>query len=185
MLQFQCKIQSPDKIKQTLVKALPPKPLVPKIKALISLSKKKLLLSATRSAISLHCTIRNKTCTLSQYEIQGDQDINEYTPSSMGLKQTYSTTKLGTKQSYKPKTTEIRRYQSPYVQLCCPSSAEPGFTACGGEVSLGLILLPLGGKHLFEKNAVILLGSPALFSANQEKEYLESLAKDIMVEVII
>lgn len=102
-----------------------------------------------------------------------------------GLKQTYSTTKLGTKQSYKPKTTEIRSYQSPYVQLCCPSSAEPGFTACGGEVSLGLILLPLGGKHLFEKNAVILLGSPALFSANQEKEYLESLAKDIMVEIII
>lgn len=68
----------------------------------------------------------------------------------------------------KKKQNETATYGRSYVQLCCPCPKQPGFTAGWGDFSLGLKHLPVGGKHLFEKNAAILLVCPALFSVNHK-----------------
>lgn len=47
-----------------------------------------------------------------------------------------------------------------------PRFRNPGFKDGGGVVSLGLILSPVGGKHLFEKKAGITLALLLPFSAN-------------------
>lgn len=53
-----------------------------------------------------------------------------------------------------------------YVQPWCPS--EPNFKDGTGKLSLWLMLSLVGGKHLFEKNAGILLVRPELFPANDQ-----------------
>lgn len=51
--------------------------------------------------------------------------------------------------------------------------AEDDFRGGSGEVSPGFEPSPVGGKHLFEKNAAMLLGPPLLFSASSTRHSLE------------
>lgn len=55
------------------------------------------------------------------------------------------------------------------MQVFCSWTAEPGFIEDWGEVSLGLIHFPAGGKQRFEKNAAIVFVLPVPFSANKKK----------------
>lgn len=55
-----------------------------------------------------------------------------------------------------------------FVQVLWSWMPEPGFKDWG-EVSLGLMHFPAGGKQRFEKNAAIVFGLRAPFSANKER----------------
>lgn len=60
-----------------------------------------------------------------------------------------------------------------YIYMCncdSPWSAKPGFKEGCGEVSFGLILLPVGGKHLLEKKAAIFFALRTPFSGNWKKK---------------
>lgn len=46
------------------------------------------------------------------------------------------------------------------------------FMAGNGEISPGFTLSSVGGKHLLEKNAAILLGPPLLFSASSTRHLI-------------
>lgn len=55
-----------------------------------------------------------------------------------------------------------------------PWSARPVFKDGWGEASLELILFPVGGRHLFEKNAAIFVALLPSFSANWKGNIVQS-----------